>query len=302
MDNELNVYEKINFENDENFQFVVLNPTQLDHLDYNKEGYINEVLKTVKFEVIECNKEDFFNKVSNYLNNDSLGSEDSQILKNIVHEEPNFMYEIFYLDIRDQSKVKPEMYNGLATLLNIENNHVWGNSILMKTNLPDNDFNKALFCNISERDIFNILDSRVNTKVVFFEDGEFREEKIYGELDIHLKRFFGDDFYMKEEIGFLSHNLNIYYTLDEYGQKIIPKIVDGHIESAIFFSMKTEKHRGNLSLEELNKMIFLSDKLESYDVTKQDIDLKDELDNLGRKIIKNKFRILDCLYESNRKI
>ena len=64
MDNELNVYEKINFENDENFQFVVLNPTQLDHLDYNKEGYINEVLKTVKFEVIECNKEDFFNKLS----------------------------------------------------------------------------------------------------------------------------------------------------------------------------------------------------------------------------------------------
>ena len=64
MENEINVFEKLNFENEDEFEFLILKPTNIDHLDYNKEGYLNEVLKTVETEAIKCNKDNFFNNVS----------------------------------------------------------------------------------------------------------------------------------------------------------------------------------------------------------------------------------------------
>ena len=63
--------------------------------------------------------------------------------------------------------------------------------------------------------------------------------------------------------------------------------------------MKSEDHRGNLTLDELNKIIFLSNKLDTYDVNSNNVNLNEELDSLGRKIIKNKYRILDSVYKQN---
>ena len=289
---------EVKFENEDNFEFLIINPGLIDHIDYNSEGYINEVLKTIKIDKVQTNSKTFFNDISKSLNNDSLGSDDSQILKSIVHEEPNYIYEIFYLDIKTKEKIKPELFNGLASLINIDESekHIFGNVVLIKTNLPDDDLKKVVFSNIDKNDIYNIMDSRVNTKVVYFEDGELREEKIYGEIEPYFKKLFGDDYYLKKEFAFLSHNLNIAYTHDDYGNELIPNLIKGKIDSAIFFTMKNDKFRGNLTLDELNQIIKLSNKLESFRTIDQELSMEEEYDNFGRKIIKNKFRVLKINY------
>lgn len=286
----------VHFTNEGNFSFLVIKPNNIDHLDYNKEGYINEVIKCINLEEIICDKDNFFFKVGDHLQNDKYGSDDSQILKNIVHEEENYLYEILYLDIKKNNLLKADIFNGLGTLMNIENNHLWGNVILTKTYLPFNDLEKNEFSTVNKNDIFNILDSRVNTKIVYYEDGEFREEKIYGDIDHHSKRFFGDEFVNRNEIGFLAHNLNIYYTTSEIGEKFIPNIVKSSIDNAIFFTMKNDEFRGNLTLKELEKIIRLSNKLEKFSVDSELI--KDEFDTNGKKIIKNKYRLLELSYNN----
>ena len=60
--------------------------------------------------------------------------------------------------------------------------------------------------------------------------------------------------------------------------------------------MKTEIYRDNLTLDEVNKIIFLSLKLDNYNTPSEMIEEK--IDNLGRKIIYNKFKILDQLYHN----
>jgi hypothetical protein len=62
--------------------------------------------------------------------------------------------------------------------------------------------------------------------------------------------------------------------------------------------MNTEKIRGNLTLNELNKIIDLSKKLNNFDVDSELI--KDEKDKFNRTIIKNKYRILEYVYNSNK--
>ena len=59
--------------------------------------------------------------------------------------------------------------------------------------------------------------------------------------------------------------------------------------------MWTEHYRGNLSLDEFNKINFLSKKLNNYDVPSE---LNEEsFDNLKRVIVKNKYRILNTIYK-----
>ena len=58
-----------------------------------------------------------------------------------------------------------------------------------------------------------------------------------------------------------------------------------------------KKYRDSLYLSELNKIILLSKKLKDYTIPKEY--LKEEKDNLGRDIVKNKYKILDMIYMSN---
>ena len=289
---------EVKFEKDDDIEFLVIHPKIIDDLDYNDPGYLTAILNRVPFDNVKVKQSEFLVKVGEYLENEKYASEDTQIKKEIIHDEPNFLYEIIYLDIDDEKKLSGEIFNGLATLLNVKENHLFGNVILLKSYIPIDNLDSMSITSVDKKDIYNILDSRVNTKVVVYEDGEFREEIMNGEIDVYSKKIFDENFYLSEELPFLLHNLNIHYTHDDYGQEIMPNIVKGKIDIAVFFTMLSEDRRGNLTLDELKKMLHLSNKLENYSVS--DEQLKEEKDSMNRNIIKNKYRILEKLFLSNK--
>lgn len=289
---------EVKFEKDNDIEFLVIHPKIIDDLDYNDPGYLTAILNRVPFDNVKVKQSEFLVKVGEYLENEKYASEDTQIKKEIIHDEPNFLYEIIYLDIDDEKKLSGEIFNGLATLLNVKENHLFGNVILLKSHIPIDNLDSMSITSVDKKDIYNILDSRVNTKVVVYEDGEFREEIMNGEIDVYSKKIFDENFYLSEELPFLLHNLNIHYTHDDYGQEIMPNIVKGKIDTAVFFTMLSEDRRGNLTLDELKKMLHLSNKLENYSVS--DEQLKEEKDSMNRNIIKNKYRILEKLFLSNK--
>lgn len=288
----------VKFENIDEIELLVIDPSFIYQLDHNEPGYLNEILKSVNIQKVSVNPNDFLTKVGELLENEKYASDDTQIKKEVIHDEPNFLYEIMYLDIDDKEKITKEIHNGLGTLLNTEENHIFGKVILIKSNIPENNMNTMSFSKVDSSDIYNILNSRVNTKVVIYEDGEFREEVMNGQIDVYSKRIFNENFYLHKELPFLLHNLNIHYTHDDYGEEFIPNLVKGKVDLAVFYTMTSDELRGNLTLVELKKIITLSNKLDTF-VPDKEI-LKEEKDDMGRDIIKNKYRILEQLYNINK--
>jgi hypothetical protein len=92
----------------------------------------------------------------------------------------------------------------------------------------------------------------------------------------------------------LLHNINIFYVANEYGEDIAPKLIPEKVETALFFTKIDDDFRGNLTLDEVKKIIELSNKLESFEVDEEY--MKEEKDELGRNIIKNKYKILEFVY------
>ncbi len=115
--------------------------------------------------------------------------------------------------------------------------------------------------------------------------------------------FFSENRYRikKIELAFLKHNINVWYTEDKYGTldcfgNILPDIA--RVDKMIVFSMWSDEYRHNLTMKEFEMIRFLSKKLESYDVPKEL--LTEENDELGRNIIKNKYRILHKIYNMKK--
>ena len=67
---------------------------------------------------------------------------------------------------------------------------------------------------------------------------------------------------------FLNHNLNIWYITNEYGTDEISNLVDGKVEIAVFFTMISEEYRGNITLEEINKIVKLSNVMDNFSIKK----------------------------------
>ena len=290
---------EVKFERSDDIEMLVIDPALIDNLDHNDPGYLNQLLKTVNIEKVCVKHHQFFEKVGEYLENEKYAtSENTQILKEIIHDEPNYLYEIMYIAIEDESKVSVDNFNGLGTLLNVKENHIFGKVIFLKSQLPVNDMNSMSLSKVDVKDIHNLLNSRVNTKVIVYEDGEFREETMNGEMDVYSKKLFSENFYLSEELPFLLHNLNVHYTHDDYGEEFMPNLVKGKIDLAVFYTMTTETLRGNLTLDELKKIIYLSNKLEDFKPS-DDI-INEEKDEMGRTIIKNKYRILEKIYNLNK--
>ena len=55
------------------------------------------------------------------------------------------------------------------------------------------------------------------------------------------------------------HNINIWYTTAIDGNKTLcGTLVDKYVDKCIWFTMKSDEYRGNLTLDEVNKIIYLS--------------------------------------------
>ena len=90
------------------------------------------------------------------------------------------------------------------------------------------------------------------------------------------------------------HNINIWYTTDYGENNICGKLITEPIEKCIWFTMKSTEFRGNLTLDEVKKIILLSNNLNNYKTPNELTEEK--FDKLGRKIINNKYKVLDYMY------
>ena len=292
--------EDINFETTEDIEFIVIHPGNIDEFDYNDPGYLNAILKKINIDTFKCKSEDFITSVNKHLKNNTLAGNDTQVTKITVYDEPNYLYELLYLDIHSTNGevLTPELYNGLATLMNTEKNHIFGNVILLKTYLPIDNMHSMKLIAANKKDLFNILDARVKIKVVIYDDGEFREDFSHKDIEKYSKKIFSDNYFQSKELSFLHHNIIINYTLDEYGEEFMPNLVKGKIDLAIFYTKNTDELLGHITIDEIKKIIHLSNKLDDFS-SKEDL-TSEERDKLDRPIVKNKYRILEKIYNLNK--
>ena len=89
------------------------------------------------------------------------------------------------------------------------------------------------------------------------------------------------------------------YLSSEYGENPFPKLIPEKVDTIVFFSMNTDIVRGNISLDEVKKITELSNSLDNF-IPKEGW-VSDEKDSFGRRVIKNKYRILEYAWQEYKK-
>lgn len=290
--------DKIKFENKGNFNIMIISPNKIKEIDWMKEDYLDILLEGEYIDIINSNPENFITDVGTNLNITNYKYPDVKTV--LFYEEPNYHYELMYVNMLPEYK-KEEIDNEFSLLLqNYGDEKIYGNVILLKTYVPINNITKNVFSNISKEDIKRILYDRVHTKVITYDNGDYEEKRVFGPMDNYAESFFDEeDKYniQKIELAFLSHNINIWFTKFDYGEEGICGDLLKHIRinKCIVFTLIDDNYRGNLSMDEFKKIKLLSNKLDNNFLTPEEIS-KDEKDSLGRDIIKNKYRILELMY------
>jgi len=279
------------------FYILLIEPGKIDDLDWNNPTYVQAIcskpfIKTFTVSTEESSPDFIFKRIQELL---KVGSDDgkSHLVTEVICEEKNYLYEILYIDtLNKQTNME---HNQLATMLHLEGEFIHGNAIILKSYIPSLS-NEISFSDMTNSEFHKILKGRGFTKLLVWEDDKWREEEIYGELEPFAKKFFEDERYQQTELGFLKHNINILYTKSEYGSNdVCGKLLKCKIDKCVVYSLLTKTIRANLFLDEFTKIMKLSQVLE--EPYKPDSKwFEEEKDEHGRKIIKNKYRILDNVY------
>lgn len=294
---------KLKFENKNDFQLLLIKPCygehnlsdeniskiqSIDKLNFNSETYTDDIIKIDAYEDVLCNSDIFIDIITDKLLIDKYNKDSNiEVESQVISEIPNYIYELLYIKNINKDQ---EPFNEIASLLNTNDDKIYGNALLMKTYIPSLS-NSILIDNCILDNIKSILDSRVNTNIVIY-DSEWSNKIVKGHLEDFANEFF-DGNYSKCEIPFLLHNINIWYEICEgCSNTTCGKILEKPIYKCFWFTMITDNFRGNLYLDEVTKIINISNKLDfPFNAKAEWID--EETDEYGRKIIKNKYKILD---------
>jgi hypothetical protein len=282
---------QLTFENNDNFDIILIKPEHIDHLDWFHENYTHQLIQLNCYETINANKNNFLEIISNKLNLEKFKNKSElEVTTQVISEVTGYIYELIYID---ELTEKDDLINNIASLLNTNGNTVYGNAFLMKTYIPSLS-KSILITNTSINNIKDILDNRVKTNIVIY-DGEWSNKIVIGNLEDFAKTFFDEEF-KKFETPFLLHNINIWYeSCNGFSTKICGKILERPIYKCIWFTMISDDYRGSIYLDEVKKIIEISNKMDfPFNAKKEWID--DEKDEFSRKVIKNKYKILDIAH------
>ena len=291
-EDQLTPLDSIRLENENDFNVLVIKPNDIENYDWKDPRYIKKLLQKDIFDIKKINPNSFIENITEFIKMKNYNS--NEIITNTICEDSEHIYEIIHLKIVDKD-IKYEDLNQFSMLLDINGELIFGYTIILKTHLPKNSTN-SYFVDITKDDIGNILDTRVNNTIVIHQDDTWLERRC-NNIEEYSEYFFGDDKYRikKKELGFLRHNINIWYTTFEYAEEnVCGKLINEKIDKCIIFSNSSEKYRGNISLNEVKKIIELSNVLEKFEVEEEDV--KEENDSIGRNILKTKYRILEKKY------
>jgi hypothetical protein len=290
-------FTKFNFENTTEFNMLLINVNSLESLKWSDNDYLDKIINLNLYKLIETIPDNFLNNIVEYLDVNKFNEKSNVMVETqIVAEFPEFIYEIIFLNNIPKEDINK---NDLATMLITNGDTIYGNVLLMKTKLPV-DNKQMIIINSDTSDIKFILENRINTKIVTFDD-EWEEKIVIGSLDDYAKTFFENESYLKYEFPFLSHNINIWYQKLDGGNNvnICGKILEKPIYKCLWFTMISDEYRGSLSLNEVKKIIELSYDL-NYPYKPYDEWICEEKDQYDRKVIKNKYRVLEMAFKHFR--
>ena len=282
--------DNIKFNKDKNFQITVIKPNSIKQFDFNDNLYLEKIFALDIFENIYVNNQNFNEILAEQLCVNKFKIKDCST--DCIFEDNEFIIEMIYPDMPDEFKSK-DNFNELASLFNMDEKQIFGNVIFMKTSVPSEGVSMdAIDCNI--KDLYQILFYRVNKKIVVydFESESFHEELI-NDIDYFRKTFFDNKISKHTELPFLLHNINIEYKEFEYGEKL-GKLLDKPVDKAFFYSRTENDYLVNLTKEEVVKIVKLSNFLDDFKPKEEYTN--NEMDEHQRIIIKNRFRILNKIY------
>lgn len=292
--------DKVTMEKDINFDCIVIKPGSIKSVSWLEPDYTDRLMELDLITNITTNQSDFIKMIATSLEVDKYHINNVAIKNEIVDEEPYYLYELMYIDLDNHKEYKTELnLNEMASLINTNGEQIYSNAILLRTHVPSLS-DSMLPCTVTKADISRFLRNRVHTKIGIW-DGTWISDTVMGDLNMYAKTFFDceESEIKKVEFPFLMHNINIWYTIDpSNNDNICGKLIKEPIEKCIFFSMKSDEYRGSITLDEINKIIYLSNKLETYQ-TPSEL-LEDKNDSFGRKIVYNKYKVLDYVYDKNK--
>lgn len=283
---------KIVMENINDFNFLNISINDISSLNWLDPNYLDKILKLDIYNTITTSSENFLNDVVKYLNFDDTINVNHMIETQVIAEFPEYIFEILYINnIKNDDTYK----NDIGSLLMINGDKIYGNIIILKTYLPNNSI---LFVDSSKDNIKFILENRIKTKVVIFENNIWTEKIVIGNMIDFAEDFF-DDIYLKIEKSFLRHNINIWYEKStNKSDNVCGNLLNIPVSKCIWFTMLTDEIRGSILLDEVTKIITLSHILEQPYLVNPDW-LMEEKDDYGRLKIKNKYKILEKACQEN---
>jgi hypothetical protein len=294
-----NVYlEKITMENTNSFDCLIIKPGSIQHVPWTDPNYAGKLMELNLFKTVKINADIFFEVIATNLDVDKYKIENLNVKNEIMSEEPYYLYEILYVDLEKATEFHTdENLNELASLLNINGDKIYSNAIIFKTHLPSLSDSMTM-CTITKEDIIRVLHDRVHTRIVIGDNECWAEDTVVGDINRYAEFYFDDEKIEKLELPFLMHNINIWYSVSDLGNSnLCGNLIDESIDKCIWFSMKSEEFRGNLTLDEVKKIISLSKELIEYQTPSELLEEKN--DKFGRKIIYNKYKVLDWVYDKH---
>lgn len=283
--------EKLFMENEDNFDVLVITSGSIKHLDYSKENYLDKLLDESYFNIKTTNNNDFIKFMTETLETDKYIKPNLNVKTEIICEDKEYMYEIMYVEIL----LEDDKINESATLINTNGEKIYSNAIVFKSKLEHNS-NSMKFESITKQDVKNFMNMRISTKLVLYEDDTFREEYVLGDLNTFCQQFFEGEGIIKVENKFLNYDISIWYCTDYGKNGVLGRLVKYPVYKAIIFTLISDDLRGNISLDEVKKIIRLSQQLDLETFETPDEFKQEKKDALGRVIINNKYRVLSKIY------
>jgi len=306
----LPINEKLETECNETFNCVVINSdSNVDSVDWRDLEYSKKIIEIsvpqyIKF--VDVTSEKFIQVMSESLDVSKYNIEGLPIKTEIIAEmypsiksntyKPSYVYQMAYVDFSNHKEFMVDSnMNALATLFSINGDIIYSNAVIFKNRIESQSDSMTMNI-VTKQDLQDILYSKVHTTIVTW-DETWKEEPVVGDLNEYANRFFDDEKIYKVELAFLKYNINIWYILMDGGKMtLLGNLLKRPIEKCIIFTMRNDEYRGTISLDEVTKIIALSKVLPNFNVPSEYMEEKN--DHLRRKIVWNKYKLLDRLYYS----
>ena len=285
------------FFNDEPFYITIVedNEYNTNELDWNNPNYVHNLISQPFIKSVLVSSNNFFDYIGKFFN----ANDNNLYVTETIGEEPLHNYQIIYIDkMYNNNKV-----NYFASIINTNNEVIYGKAVFIK-NYVSTLTDEIKFVNMDSDALHKMIKKRGLTTFVIWDDENetWIEEENYGVIDTYAKKYFEDTQYKTCEIAFLKHNLNILYVNSDYGKSgVCGTLLNGKVDKVLIFTKLTDDVYGNITKEEIHKIIKLSTVLKPP-FTPDNKWLTNKKDKYNRTIINNKYRILDNIYQENFKL